>query len=46
MSERAPDDPQSRVLAPVSSATGGVMPGIDLDDSAGIQDLDDRERRT
>jgi hypothetical protein len=28
----------------VSSATGGVMPGIDLDDSAALQDLDDRGR--
>jgi hypothetical protein len=31
-----------RVLPPVSSATGGLMPGIDLDDSAALQELDDR----
>ncbi|MBV8106107.1 MAG: ribbon-helix-helix protein, CopG family [Hyphomicrobiales bacterium] len=30
-----------RVLPPVSSATGGLMPGIDLDDSAALQELDD-----
>jgi hypothetical protein len=30
-----------RVLPPVSSASGGVMPGIDLNDSAALQDLDD-----
>jgi len=30
-----------RVLPPVSSARGGLMPGIDLDDSAALQDLDD-----
>ena len=31
-----------RVLPPISSATGGLMPGIDLDDSAALQELDDR----
>jgi hypothetical protein len=30
-----------RVLPPVSTATGGLMPGIDLDDTAALQDLDD-----
>ncbi len=32
----------TRILPPVSSATGGLMPGIDLDDSAALQELDDR----
>ncbi len=41
VSERPPDEPRGRVLPPVSSAAGGVMPGIDLDDGAAIQDLDD-----
>ncbi len=40
------DEPASvsrapRVLPPVSSASGGLMPGIDLNDSAALQDLDD-----
>ena len=30
-----------RVLPRVSSASGGLMPGIDLDDSAALQDADD-----
>jgi Ribbon-helix-helix protein, copG family len=30
-----------RVLPPVSSASGGLAPGIDLNDSAALQDLDD-----
>jgi hypothetical protein len=33
----------SRVLPPVSSASGGLMPGIDLNDSAGLQEIEDRE---
>lgn len=31
-----------RVLPPVSSAGGGLMPGIDLDDSAALQEREDR----
>jgi hypothetical protein len=30
-----------RVLPPVSSASGGLAPGIDLNDSAALQELDD-----
>lgn len=30
-----------RVLPPVSKATGGLMPGIDLSDSAALQEMDD-----
>jgi hypothetical protein len=30
-----------RVLPPVSTASGGLMPGIDLDDTGALQDLDD-----
>lgn len=29
------------VLPPVSKATGGLMPGVDLSDSATLQELDD-----
>ena len=34
-----------RVLPPVSTATGGMMPGIDLKDSASLQEMDDLEAR-
>ena len=34
-----------RVLPPVSTATGGLVAGIDLDDSASLQDLEDRNVR-
>jgi hypothetical protein len=36
--EKAP-----RVLPRVSSATGGLMPGIDISDSAALQEMDDLE---
>jgi len=45
VSERPSGERGARMLPPVSSATGGVMPGIDLDDSAALQDLDDRGDR-
>ena len=45
VSERPSGERAARILPPVSSATGGVMPGIDLDDSAALQDLDDRSDR-
>lgn len=32
-----------RVMPPVSSASGGLVPGIDLDDSAALQEMDDFE---
>ena len=37
-SKHAPSDP-----LPVSTATGGVMPGIDISDSAALQEMDDIE---
>lgn len=33
-----------RKLPPVSKAIGGLMPGIDLNESAALQEADDRER--
>ena len=42
LAERTPGK-LKRVLPPVSKATGGLMPGIDLGDSASIQELDDRD---
>jgi hypothetical protein len=32
-----------RILPRVSKATGGLMPGIDLSDSAALQEMDDLE---
>ncbi|HEX3883224.1 MAG TPA: ribbon-helix-helix protein, CopG family [Stellaceae bacterium] len=31
----------TRILPPVSTATGGLMPGIDLNNSAQLQEMDD-----
>ena len=42
LSERVPAKAK-RVLPPVSKATGGLMPGIDLDNSAALQEMDDLE---
>ena len=43
LNERPPTDRAKRVLPPVSTATGGLMPGIDLNDSAALQEMDDLE---
>ena len=32
-----------KISLPVSSATGGVMPGIDINNSALLQEMDDLE---
>jgi predicted transcriptional regulator len=34
---------QKRILPRVSSATGGVMPGIDISNSAALQEIEDLE---
>ena len=39
--ERPPAAKAGRVSLPVSSASGGLMPGIDLSDSAALQEMDD-----
>jgi hypothetical protein len=44
LSENGPALKAERVLPPVSTAKGGLMPGIDLDDSAALQEADDLER--
>jgi hypothetical protein len=33
--------PASRALPPVSSARGGLMPGVDLNDTAALEEMDD-----
>jgi hypothetical protein len=43
LSERTPAGKGRRTLPPVSTATGGLLPGIDLDDSAALQEMEDRE---
>ncbi len=43
LSERPLSGRAGRVLPPVSSATGGLMPGIDLDGSAALQEMDDMD---
>jgi hypothetical protein len=43
LNERAAPAKAKRVLPRVSRATGGLMPGIDLNDSAALQEMDDLE---
>ena len=39
--DNRPRGEAQRTLPPVSRATGGVLPGIDLNDAAGLQEIDD-----
>ena len=41
VNEKSSDWVVDRILPPVSSASGGLLPGIDLDDFAALQDLED-----
>jgi hypothetical protein len=41
LDEVGPSARRKRLLPPVSSAKEGLMPGIDLDDSAALQELED-----
>jgi hypothetical protein len=43
LADRAPAGRVNRVLPPVSSATGGLMPGANLEDGAALQEIEDRE---
>jgi hypothetical protein len=43
VAERGKTDKGKRVLPRVSKATGGLMPGIDIADSAALQEMDDLE---
>jgi hypothetical protein len=43
LNERRSSDKSRRVLPPVSKAIGGLMPGIDLDSTAELQEMDDLE---
>jgi hypothetical protein len=41
LSERPPAGKARRILPPVSTATGGLMPGIDLNETAALQETED-----
>ena len=41
LNERAAGVKANRTLPPVSTATGGLMPDIDLNDTAALQELED-----
>lgn len=43
LDDRASAAKAKRILPRVSSATGGLLPGIDLGDSAALQEMDDLE---
>ncbi|MBI3675128.1 MAG: ribbon-helix-helix protein, CopG family [Proteobacteria bacterium] len=43
LNERVPAAKTKRILPPVSTAKGGLMPGIDLNDTAALQEMDDLE---
>jgi hypothetical protein len=43
LNERGAPAKTKRVSPRVSTATGGLMPGIDLNDSAALQEMDDIE---
>jgi hypothetical protein len=43
LDDRGPTNKAKRIMPRVSSATGGLMPGIDLNDSASLQEMDDIE---
>jgi hypothetical protein len=45
LNERGSGRSVRRVLPPVSTAKGGTMAGIDLKDSAALQEMDDLEVR-
>ncbi|HEX2888436.1 DUF6364 family protein [Vineibacter terrae] len=44
LNEHEPTDNAHRILPPASPATGGLMPGIDLDDLAALQEMEDLDR--
>jgi uncharacterized protein DUF6364 len=41
LDERSSGKRARRILPPVSAATGGLRPGIDLDDMVALQEIDD-----
>ena len=43
VTERSGKASAKRILPRISKATGGLLPGIDISDSAAIQDIEDLE---
>jgi hypothetical protein len=43
LNERTAAGKADRILPPVSMSTGGVMPGIDLNETAALQEMEDRD---
>ncbi len=43
VNERKSASRSERVLPPVAKETGGLQPGLDLNDTAALQELDDLE---
>jgi hypothetical protein len=43
LDDRAPAGRVKRILPPVSSATGGLAPGVSLDDAVTLQEIEDLE---
>ena len=43
VAERSKTPARGSLLPRVSKATGGVMPGVDISDSAALQEMDDLE---
>ena len=43
VAESGKPEKRRRVVLPVSKATGGPMPGIDISNSAALQEIDDLE---
>jgi hypothetical protein len=43
VTERPKAGKRSRIVLPVSSATGGPMPGVDMTDVSALQEMDDLE---
>ena len=43
LNERVAAGSRHRLPLPVSSATGGLVPGVSLDSSASLHELDDRD---
>lgn len=43
LNERAAPAKAKRISPRVSTATGGLLPGVDLNDSAALQEMDDLE---
>ena len=39
LAQKAPSPKRQRVTLPVSRASGGLLPGVDLNDSASLYDL-------